>query len=115
MSVRFHRKKKINKGGHINISKSGLSHSQKVGKFTFNSRGSISYNSSIKGLSFRTNIISGIIFILFYWITKLFIYVILKLPYRIIVFLMKQPIYLIKYLINKNKVEKDDYIQRDNK
>lgn len=103
MSIRYHRKKKTNEGGHINISKSGISHSQKVGKFTFNSRGTMSYNSSIKGLSFRTNIIGGLIFIPLYWITKFFIYVGFKLPYRIIVFLIKQPINLIKYLINRKK------------
>jgi hypothetical protein len=53
MSTRFHRRIKTNSGGHLNFSKSGVSHSQKVGVYTFNSRGTVSYNSSIKGLSFR--------------------------------------------------------------
>ena len=106
MAVRYHRKVKSNEGGHINISKSGLSHSQKIGKFTFNSRGTMSYNSSIKGLSFRCNVLFGVVgFIPFYYLTKATIFVFFKLPFRLIAFLIKQPINLVKFLLKKKKDE----------
>ena len=56
MGVRFHRKIKLGKGMNLNISKSGISTSTKIGKTTFNSRGKITYNTPVKGLSLQTNL-----------------------------------------------------------
>ena len=50
MSIRFHRKIGW-KNAYLNISKSGISSSFKIGDLTFNSRGRITYNTPIKGLS----------------------------------------------------------------
>ena len=103
MAVRYHRKVKTNSKGNLNISKSGISHSQKVGKFTFNSRGTVSYNSSIKGLSFRMNILVGLLFIMFYWLVKLGIFMIVKLPYILIKFISKQLVVFVKLILKKSK------------
>lgn len=54
MATRYQRRVKTGEKSRINISKSGLSHSVKEGRWTINSRGYLSYNSGIKGLSFRT-------------------------------------------------------------
>lgn len=96
MAVRFHRKKKVAKDTHLNISKSGLSVSKKAGRFTFNSRGTVSYNSSVKGLSFRMPTIPAVLFFIpSYYIIKgswwLF-----KLPFRATWFILKLPFKLLK-------------------
>lgn len=56
MGVRFHRKIKLGKGINLNISKSGISTSTKIGKTTLNSRGKITYNTPVKGLSLQANL-----------------------------------------------------------
>lgn len=88
--IRYQRKIKANKNGHINVSKSGLSHSQKIDKFTFNSNGTVSYNSSIKGLSFRMNTFIGLCVMPIYYLIKLSIFVLIKLPIKLIVLLAKK-------------------------
>jgi hypothetical protein len=90
MSTRYQRKVKTNQDGHINVSKSGISQSQKVGKFTFNSKGTVSYNSSIKGLSFRMNILMGLAFIPVYYMVKATIFLFIKLPFRILMFIPRK-------------------------
>ena len=106
MSVRYQRKIKTNDGGHVNVSKSGLSHSQKAGKFTFNSRGTVSFNSSVKGLSFRMNILTALCFIPAYYFVKFGLFITLKLPFRIIKFTFEQLVLLIKFIIKKVKASR---------
>ena len=100
MSVRYQRKVKVGKDSHINVSKSGLSVSQKAGRFTFNSRGTVSYNSSTKGLSFRMNIGVALMFIPTYWLAK-GTWFMIKLPFKITWFILKQSFKLVKMLIKK--------------
>jgi len=101
MSIRYHRKVKTNTGGHINISKSGISHSQKVGKFTFNSRGMMSFNSSVKGLSLRFPTIFGVfVFIPLYYGFKGVLFLFIKLPIRI----MKDLLNKVLGLFQRNRV-----------
>jgi len=54
MATRFHRQVKTGDKSRINVSKSGMSYSVKEGRWTINTKGFLTYNSSIKGLSFRT-------------------------------------------------------------
>lgn len=101
MSTIYNRKVKTTKGGTLNISKSGLSHSQKVGKFTFNSNGRVSYNSSIKGLSFKMNIFMALIFIPTYWHMRFLFFITIKLPFILVKFTFNQVIKLIKRIATK--------------
>tara|TARA_X000000950_G_scaffold284273_2_gene387030 strand:- start:1064 stop:1366 length:303 start_codon:yes stop_codon:yes gene_type:complete len=95
MAVRFQRKVKAGKNRHVNVSKSGLSVSQKAGRFTFNSRGTVSYNSSVKGLSFRMNIGVALLFIPTYWMFKA-LWFFVTLPFKATWFLLKLPFKLLK-------------------
>ena len=102
MAVRYQRKVKTGKDQHINVSKSGVSISQRVGRFTYNSRGTVSYNSSIKGLSFRMNIGVALMFIPTYWLIKATWWLIkamwflTTLPFRATWFVLKLPFKLLK-------------------
>jgi len=93
MATRFQRQVKANKGGRINVSKSGVSHSQKFQRFTFNSRGTVSYNSSVKGLSFRMPLVGFFAFAPIYFSLKI-VWWCCSLPFK-----------LIGRAINKNKSE----------
>ena len=83
MATRFQRQVKTNKGGRINVSKSGLSQSQKAGAFTFNSRGTVSYNSSVKGLSFRMPMVAFFAFAPIYYTLKVMWWCV-ALPFKLI-------------------------------
>lgn len=54
MGFSFHKRIKIRNGTFLNISKSGLSISQKVGKTTINSKGKMTVNLG-NGLIYRTS------------------------------------------------------------
>ena len=53
MGFSYRKRIKIGNGTFLNISKSGVSVSQKVGKTTINSRGKITVNLG-KGITYRT-------------------------------------------------------------
>ena len=95
---RFQRRLTTNNGWTLNVSKTGLSQSQRVGKFTFNSRGIITFNSSIKGLSFRMPTMVGLIFIPVYWVSKLCL-----LPLKFTWWVIKSPFKLIRWGYRKIK------------
>ena len=68
MATRYQRRIKTGENSRINVSKSGLSYSVKEGRWTINSRGYLTYNSGIKGLSLRTK---NPLAIIIYYLTKM--------------------------------------------
>ena len=68
MATRYQRRIKTGENSRINVSKSGLSYSVKEGRWTINSRGYLTYNSGIKGLSFRTK---NPLAVIIYYLTKM--------------------------------------------
>lgn len=54
MGISYRKRIKIGDGTFVNISKSGISISQKVGKTTVNSRGTMTVNLG-NGLTYRTS------------------------------------------------------------
>lgn len=55
MGFTFRKRVRLGKGTYLNLSKSGISISQKVGTVTLNSRGNISANFG-NGISYRTSL-----------------------------------------------------------
>jgi hypothetical protein len=111
MATRYHRRLKTSEKGHINVSKGGLSYSQKLGKFTMNSGGTVSFNSSVKGLSFRMSFVQALVFVPAYYLSKPFLSLIrlifrlikyiVKLPFRFINFIIKQLFIFAKFCVKK--------------
>lgn len=57
MGLRIHKRVKLGKATSMNVSKSGLSFTQKFGKFvTINSRGYVTFSIPKSGISYRLNI-----------------------------------------------------------
>ena len=57
MGLRFQKRVKLGKTTSMNVSKSGLSFSQKLGKFvTINSRGYMTFSIPGTGISYRFNV-----------------------------------------------------------
>lgn len=57
MSLRFQKRVKLGKSTSMNVSKRGVSFSQKLGKFvTMNSRGSVTISLPNTGLSYHINL-----------------------------------------------------------
>lgn len=54
MEISYHKRVKIGKGTFLNISKSGVSVSKKLGKVTVNSKGNVTVNLG-NGLTYRIN------------------------------------------------------------
>ncbi len=54
MGISYHKRVKIDKGTFLNISKSGVSVSKKLGKVTVNSKGNVTVNLG-NGLTYRIN------------------------------------------------------------
>ena len=55
MGISFRKRVKVGPGTWLNLSKKGISISQKVGKLTFNTRGGITIGLG-KGISYRTSL-----------------------------------------------------------
>lgn len=105
MSVRYHRKVKSNKNGHLNVSKSGVSYSQKAGRFTFNSKGTVSYNSKLTGLSLRMKMLVFILlFIPVYFFAKLCLVWPWVLVYKLLKFILYNAPKFIYSKINRKDV-----------
>lgn len=57
MGLRFRKRVKLGKTTSMNVSKSGLSFTQKLGKFvTINSRGYVTFSIPKSGISYRLNV-----------------------------------------------------------
>ncbi len=57
MGLRFQKRVKLGKTTSMNVSKSGLSFTQKLGKFvTINSRGYVTFSIPKTGISYRLNV-----------------------------------------------------------
>lgn len=57
MGLRFQKRVKLSKSTSMNVSKSGVSFTQKLGKFlTINSRGRVTFSLPKTGLSYQINL-----------------------------------------------------------
>ncbi len=57
MGLRIHKRVKLGKTTSMNVSKSGVSFTQKLGKFvTINSRGYVTFSIPKSGVSYRLNV-----------------------------------------------------------